>query len=79
MNSENKPIFDNIKWVEMGAGLVFVGSLLSVVLTTAPIPAEWKPWVAVAVAMISQTVNFLKNPKSLNWDYKSEKASKDTK
>ena len=56
----------------MGAGLVFVGGLLSVVLTTAPIPAEWKPWVAVSIAMIGQTVHFLRNPKTLDWDYKAD-------
>ena len=74
------PVFDNIRWRELAVGLVFVGGILTTVLTTAPIPNQWKPWVVVVVAVIGQVGAFLRNPKKLDWDYAkaadSDKGSK---
>jgi hypothetical protein len=58
--------FDNFRWGEIVSGLLGLSGFLSA-LVMAPIPADWKAWAQVGVAIIAFIVAFIRNPKSIPW------------
>lgn len=58
--------FSNIAWGKLAGSLAFTALILNQ-LNTAPVPAQWHPWLMFTGELVAAIGNFILNPKTKEW------------
>lgn len=67
-----KTWFDNFRWEGLAARISVVLSSIEAILHY--VPAQYRPWAIVVVAVLSTAESFIRNPKNLGWMRKAADA-----